>query len=112
MLSTPLLEHYLLDKSLLMGDPSLVLARWKLDNFEGRSFPQGARTCTAYTISTNPLGPLKAPGSPSRRALDLPVMTTNRIDREGACILIEQVLGDQSVPGHEVGRIEVVNFLL
>ena len=34
-------------------------------------------------------GPSKHRGARSRRALDLPVMTTNRIDREGACILIE-----------------------
>ena len=59
--------------------------------------------------------PSRAPqgtGESKSPPLDLPVMTTNRIDRKGACILIEQVLGDQSVSGHEVGRIEVANFLL
>src|SRR5262245_23956682 len=95
----------LYNKSLLMGYPSFVLARWKLLGFWGRSFPRRAWTCTAYPMSTSPLGPLQAPRRPSRRALELPVMTTNCIDRKGACILMKQVLGDQSVPGHEVRRI-------
>ena len=84
------------------GESSMALRAEASHKEPGRALP----TPFQQTLS----GPSRYRGAPGRRALDLPVMTTNRIDRAAACILIEQVLGDQSVPGYEVGSIEVEEF--